>query len=360
MSGPKKSRPSSGRATVKTISESAGVAASTVSRALRGDPRISQETRERIAKIAHSAGYTPNALAAGLVTRRSGVIGLVVGRLENPFYAELIERLHEVLAARGKRAMVLHVGGTALDEETMRAVLKYQMDGCVIAAAPLDSTAAAICDQAGLPMVMINRVARVHSSAVSCDNQAGGRRLGELLIGGGHRRIAFVAGRADTSTSEQRMRGLGEALATAGLSRFAMVRGSYSYDSGFSAARNLVSGTIRPDAIFAANDIMACGVIDALRTLEIAVPDEISVVGFDDIRPARWASYRLTTIAQPMERMVDRALDLLDQRLGDPSLPGEDVQIPGALKIRDSARLPSGMARDAGEEMPATAIVPAD
>jgi DNA-binding LacI/PurR family transcriptional regulator len=346
MSERRRAVPQSGRATVKTISERAGVATSTVSRALRGDPRISEETRERILGIAHSTGYTPNALAASLVTRRSGVVGLVVGRLENPFYAELIERLHRALAARGKRAMVLHVGGNALDSTTMRAVFEYQMDGCIIAAAPLDSTAAEICEKARLPMVMINRVARVHTSAVSCNNQAGGRLLGELLVRGGHRRIAFVAGRANTSTTEQRERGLAEALAEAGLERFAFARGAYTYDSGYRAAESLLASAPYPDAVFAANDIMACGVIDALRTNGAAVPDDISVVGFDDIRPARWAPYRLTTVAQPTDPMVDRALDLLEKRIADPSQPGEDIQIHGTLRIRQSARLPVGMTAD--------------
>lgn len=331
------------RVTVKTISKRAGVAASTVSRALNGDPRISEPTRKRIEEIARSEGYTPNAMAVGLVTRHSGVIGLAVGRLDNPFYAILIERLHSALARRGRRVMILNVGGDSLDKETMQAVVRYQMEGCIIAAATLDSTAADICYRARLPMVMINRVARVHSCAVSCDNRAGARQLGELLIKAGHRRIAYIAGRADTSTSEDRRIGLRHALAEAGLAAPAYAGGEYSYRNGFDAALELIRAPSPPDAIFAVNDIVACGAIDALRGEGIAVPDDISVVGFDDVPLASWSSYRLTTVAQPIDTMIDRALDLLDERIENRERAGVDVQVRGPLRLRHSCRLPAGL-----------------
>ncbi len=337
-----RSRTPDARPTVRSISERAGVSASTVSRALTGDARISEKTRAAILAIAREEGYTPNASARTLVTRRSGLIGFVMGEATNPFYPEMLERLTVQLDARGLRLMLLHVGASPLEAQTARALLQYQMDGVLIASAQLSSSAADICARHHVPMVMINRVARVRSCAVLCHNRAGGRLVGDLLVEAGHRRIAFVAGRPDTSTSEEREAGLLEALAAHGQALHTRREGHYTYQGGFAAARELLATGQPPDAVFAANDVMALGIIDAVRQAGLRVPGDVSVVGFDDIQAASWPAYDLTTIAQPVDAMIERALDLLLERMGDPALPGEDVYIHGQLRRRGSARLPPG------------------
>jgi DNA-binding LacI/PurR family transcriptional regulator len=326
--------------TIRTISELAGVSPSTVSRALKDDPRISHKTRTAIVAIAQEQGYMPNAMARGLVTRSSGVIGIVVGNMENPFYGELVERLHRRLVEIGKYPMLLHIGGETLDTDAIRPIREYRMDGCIIAAARLSSRAAEACTVNRLPMVMINRVARVHSCTVSCNNYAGGVMIGELLVDAQHERIAFIAGREDTSTSEDRESGLRRSLRKAGLELVGRARGLYTYEGGFVAAQELLASKPRPDAIFAANDIMALGAMDAIRAAGLKIPDEISVIGFDDIRPSRWHNYQLTTIAQPIDAMITRALSLLVERMAMPDLPGENISIDGELCMRASARLP--------------------
>lgn len=335
------SRSPSSLPTVRTISALAGVSPSTVSRALKGDPRISEKTRAAVAAIAQQEGYAPNAMARGLVTRSSGVVGIVLGNMENPFYGELVERLYGRLVEIGKYPMLLHIGGETLDSEAIKPIRQYQMDGCIIAAARLSSRAAETCALNRLPMVMINRVARIHSCTVSCDNYAGGMMAGELLIDADHRHIAFIAGREDTSTSEDRENGLRSALRKAGLAPEGWARGHYTYDGGFTAAKALLAEKPRPDAIFAANDIMALGAIDAIRESGLTVPDDVSIIGFDDIRPARWHNYRLTTIAQPIDAMITRSLALLTERMESPELSGESISIQGEMKVRASARLPA-------------------
>lgn len=327
------------RSTMRTISERAGVSTSTVSRALKGDRRISAKTRDSILAIAREENYAPNAMARSLVTRRSGVVGLVIGEIGNPFYPELLERLHLRLAARGLRPMLLHVGSGPLDEGAAQSLLQYQMDGCLIASATLSSRIEEICLQYRVPMVMINRMARVHSCAVSCNNFAGARLLGELLIEAGHRRIALVTGQSNTSVSEDRAEGLQAALSDHGVSLTASCEGHSIYAGGFAAAQEIVERGLRPDAIFAVNDIMAMGVIDALRRTGLRVPEDVSVTGFDDVQAASWPNYDLTTVAQPVDAMIERTLDLLLERIEDPSRPGEDVSIHGELRRRGSARL---------------------
>ena len=331
------------RPTVETISQLAGVSPSTVSRALNGDKRISAKTRTLIAEIARELGYFPHANARSLITRRSGLVGFVMGDINNPFYPELLERLVNRCSERGQRLMVLHVGRASLQESTIEALLQYQMDGCIISSAELTSRAAEICLRYRVPLVMINRVPRIHSCAVSCDNEGGGRLLCELLIAAGHRRIAIVAGTPNTSTSSNREAGAMAILKRHGLAPFARLAGHSTYEGGLAAAEELASRRQLPDAVYAINDIMALGVIDGLRKRGIAIPDDVSVVGFDDIRMASWPAYDLTTVAQPLDAMVDRAIDLLEERILNPESPGEQVYISGELRIRSSCRLPPNM-----------------
>ena len=335
--------------TVSTISKVVGFSASTVSRALSGDPRISAGTRDAIVKVAREQGYSPNIYARSLVAGSSGIVAIVLDRMANPFYGELVERLHLRLVEIGKFPMLLKFGGDSIDAEmkAIQPLIGYRMDGCIIASAPLSSKAAEVCARYRLPMVMINRVARDHACAVSCNNYKGGLMVGQLLADAHHRRIAFLGGREDTSTSEDREFGLRQALSKAKLQLVGRVLGHYTYEGGFAAARELLKA--RPDAIFAANDIMALGAIDAVRDAGLKVPGDISVIGFDDIQAASWHNYRLTTVAQPVDAMMSRALALLEERIQNPDLKSEDVSIQGELRIRHSARLPEPVSALADE-----------
>lgn len=334
-------RPS--RPTIETISEAAGVSVSTVSRALKGNRRISEQTRTEVVEIARQLGYLPNAHARSLVTRRSGLIGFVMGDVYNPFYPEMLDSLVRRAAARSLRLMVLHVGREPLQMSTIESLLQYQMDGCIISSAELTSKAAEVCRTHRLPMVAMNRVPRMNNCAVSCHNEAGGRVLGELLVAAGHRQIAIVAGTPNTSTSGDREAGLTAALAAYDLKPFARLEGGSTYEGGLAAGQALTKARRQPDAVFAVNDIMAFGVIDALRQSGLRVPDDISVVGFDDVHAASWANYDLTTVSQPIDAMVERALDLLDARMKEPDTPGENAFIVGELRVRTSSRLPSDL-----------------
>jgi len=335
--------PERGRATLETISREAGVSQSTVSRALRGDVRISAAKRLEIAAIAELQGYAPNAAARALATRRSGVIGLVLGDLHNPFYPELLEVLALNLARRGLRLMLVHVGAGALRDADMEAALQYQIDGCIISSAQLASMAAETCARRGIPMVMVNRIARVHGNGVSCNNEEGGRILGELVAAAGYRRVAMITGNPGTSTSEDRRRGFEAALRAAGLNLHGVLSGQSTYGGGHAATKELLKAGEKPDAIFAINDIMAMGAIDALREQGLRVPEDIGVLGFDDIRVASLPPYELTTFAQPLAQMVERALDILIARIEDPRLARERVLIEGELRLRKSIALPDGL-----------------
>jgi DNA-binding LacI/PurR family transcriptional regulator len=316
------------------------VSASTVSRALKNDPRISAATRRRIALLAEEAGYTPDAVARTLSGGRSGLIGLVLGEVHNPFYPELLQEAVAQAAERGLRLLLLHVGAGPIEDRTAEALLQYRVDGALITSAELSSRAAEICTANGVPVVMVNRVPRLHASAVSCDNAEGGRQLAGFLLRAGHRRFAIVRGKSGTSTSAERERGFMEVVSREGMDIVARFEGGSAYEGGFAAGERLAASAVRdrPDAVFAINDVMAMGVIDASRLADLRVPADISVVGFDDIAAAARPPYRLTTVAQPLQAMVRRGFDLLMGRMADSSVGDESILLRGRLVIRDSAR----------------------
>jgi len=192
-----------------------------------------------------------------------------------------------------------------------------------------------------VPVVLINRVARDHDSAVSCDNVAVGGALAELLLRAEHRRLAVVTGNSGTSTSTLRTEGFCRRAREAGLPAPLLVPGGLGHAAGLAAGQAIAAlpPARRPDAVFGVSDILAMGVMDALREAGLAVPGDVSVVGADGIDAASRSPYRLTTVAQPQAAMVSRGLDLLLARIGGTATPPEIVLLPGTLIRRGSARL---------------------
>ena len=334
--------PNRSRATIVTLSRLAGVSASTVSRALKGDARISKATRLRIASLAQEAGYMPNALARTLSSGKSGLLGLVLGPRANPFYAMLLEEVVSQAAERGLRFLILHAGTGPIEDRTAEALLQYQVDGCLITSADMSSRAAEICAANAVPVVMINRVPRMHASAVSCDNADGGRRMAEHLLAGGHRRAVIVHTGGASSNGIDRDRGFTEGFSYDGARVLERLDGRSVYEGGFEAGQRMSAMPVaaRPDCVFAVSDIIAMGVIDALRLNGLRVPQDISVAGFDCIPDSARPAYDITTFEQPLVAMVRRGLDLLVARVEDPAAPDEAIILRGTLMARGSTRNP--------------------
>lgn len=345
LNGPDRARRARGEAegtarpTATTISKLAGVAPSTVSRALKNHPSISPATRARVAALAESLGYRPNAIARSLITRRSNLVAFIMGELANPFYSEQLDLLLRLLGERDIQLMLFHVPNGHDVAEVVPMLLQYQLDACLIASVSLSSRASEILEQHRLPTVMINRVPEHrHGCAALCDNEGAGAEVARFLAARGMRRPAFVAGHADASTSRDRERGFLTGLADCGLSLALRLEGNYSIEGGFRAGQILAEAKPRPDAVFCANDIMAFGVLDALRLAGVKVPGQIQVVGFDDIRAAAWRPYCLTTVAQPMDVLLERAVDLIMARIEKPGLLPEAVYVAGAIRERGTTR----------------------
>lgn len=331
--------------TAEMISERLGVSKSTVSRALKGHPSISRETRAKVIAMARKLGYRPNAIARGLVTRRSGLIGFVITESQNPIYEENLERFTRLVAGRDMQAMLFQVSTKGDLADVVPSMLQYRVDGCiVIASVPISTEALATCAQYRMPLVLLNRLAPDSTaSSVLCNSRLGSHKIAEFLVAGGHKRIAFIGGRPNSVIAQDREAGFRAGLAAAGQAVYARAVGGFRFEVGYQAARELLALSPRPDAIFAASDIMALATLDAMRDAGLRAPDDVSVVGFDDIRSSAWPAYRLTTIAQPVDALLDRSLDLLSARIENPECPPEIIYINGELKIRRSARMPPGI-----------------
>lgn len=333
------------KVTSAEVARLAGVSQSAVSRVFTPGASVSAKTMEKVRAAAEELGYRPNVLARSLITGRTRIIGLVVAYLENQFYPMALELLSRALQARGYHILVFMAeNSTERVAQVMSELLDYQVDGIITASVAMSNDLTTRCDGAGIPVVMFNRGqddARL--SEVTSDNVNGARRAAGFLIKGGHKRIAHVMGWQGSSTGRDRAEGFKQAMQAAGLQPFAMVDGTYSREKAAAVTRELCQGPERPDAIFVGNDHMAFAVMDTLRhELGLRVPQDVSVVGYDDVPMAAWPAYGLTTIRQPVNRMVEATVAaLLNQIEGGSSAPTK-VKINGPLMVRTSARIPEG------------------
>lgn len=330
------------RISSRDVARVAGVSQSAVSRAFSPGRSVSEKTRRKVLRAAEGLGYQINAFARSLITQRSRLIGVVMGDITNPFYPEVLRLFTQRLQTLGQRVLLFTVGHGHDVDEALPALLQYQIDGVIITSAFLSSQMADVYARRKTPVILFNRSIRNdHVICVTTDNVAGGELVANLVAEAGHRRPAFVAGLENTSTSEDRERGFMERLRQSGHVDVPREVGDYTYEGGHDACVRLLTRTKRPDAIFCANDIMALGALDAARrTLGLRVPDDVSIIGFDDIPAASWKNYALTTVRQRRQRMVDVAIDALFARIEDQRVPFGIRLVPGELVVRETARLP--------------------
>ncbi|HAO56860.1 MAG TPA: LacI family transcriptional regulator [Alphaproteobacteria bacterium] len=323
------------------VARRAGVSQSAVSRVFTPGASASRQTVEKVRKAAAELGYRPNSLARAMVSGRSRIIGLVVAYLQNQFYPEALENLSAALQSRGYHVLVFLTARTQGDiTDVIEEILDYQVDGIIAASVALSSELAERCQAEGVPLVLFNRSQDDTAlSSVTSDNYSGGRKVAEFFIANGHRRIGYIAGWEGASTQRDREAGFIDALAEAGLALHARSVGDFQTDKARDAALAMFSGDDIPDAVFVSNDHMAFSVMDTLRfELELRVPEDVSVVGYDDVLAASWRGYDLTTVRQPAGQMVDETVDILLAQIEGGNITPRRIEIDGPLVVRSSAR----------------------
>lgn len=339
------------RITSLQVAERAGVSQSAVSRVFTPGASVSNKTAEKVRKAASELGYRPNVLARAMVSGKSRMIGLVVAYLENYFYPEAVEKLSNALQAEGYHVLIFMTSQTTGDiNDIVDEILDYQVDGIVMASVGMSSDIAQRCQQAGVPVVLFNRAQNQDSvSSVTSDNFAGGQAAGRFLLAAGHRRFGYVAGWEGASTQRDREAGFLDALHQAGHDLCAREVGNYKLEDARNAARAMfdVPADRRPDAVFVANDHMAFGVMDVIRfELGLSIPGDVSVVGYDDVPPAEWPSYDLTTLRQRANLMVKNTVSTLLDLIARPGSAAQTFTIKAPLIVRGSARVPENWKAD--------------
>lgn len=302
--------------TSRDVARLAGVSQPTVSRALRGDPRVAAETRARVQEAVEALGYVPSEAGRSLVTRRTKRIGIVVSDLTNPFYPHLLGPLHDELEKHSYRMMVFTERSD--NQVPLEQLVDGSIDGAVLLTSNLDSRLPAELQRRRLPFVFLNRESSPHTAdAAVVDNELGGRLAAAHLTDIGHRRIAGIFGPDTTSTGRDRELGFRAALAESGIALPGAFthRGPFEFDTGYHAMLELLGTHPRPTAVFCGNDVVAIGALNAALSRGVDIPGELSLIGFDNIPMAEWEAFRLTTIGHDLDAMAAAAARLLVERL---------------------------------------------
>lgn len=306
------------------VARAAGVSQSAVSRAFSPGSSISARTKQKVLAAAASLGYRPNRIPAIMLSGRSYMVGVVIGGLENPFYATALERLATALQESGLQVLLMHVDDALTLDSALDRLVSYRIDAIVTSLAIGSKSVVQALSQLRLPVVCFNSShVGPWISTVNSNNHGAGLVAAHLLGQRGVQRPLWLAGPVRNSASRARGKGFCQELHAAGLApALTRMQGNDTYDSGYDAIACLRKQGIRPDGIFSSNDMMACGAIDALREcMDLQCPRDVVIMGYDNIPQAAWRSYDLTSFDQHTEHMVARAMELLDEALGTKDSP---------------------------------------
>ncbi|HZW17575.1 MAG TPA: LacI family DNA-binding transcriptional regulator [Luteimonas sp.] len=334
--------------TIKDVAREANVSVATVSRALNGHENVAEAVRKRVMAVATQLRYSPHHAARSLSSRRTHTIGVVLPDLHGEFFSELMRGIDQVARERGLHLLVSSYHGDPAGQGAALRAMRGRVDGLLVMS-PFVDGAGIVRDNLspGMPAVLMNSsLAGADLPAVSVDNHGGAREMVRHLAGVGHRRIAFIAGPADNFDAAERLRGYRDGLVASlpGAQPW-VLQGDFDEASGHRAGLELLAADERPDAVFAANDMMALGCLFALNHAGVRVPQDIAIAGFDDIPLARYVHPSLTTMGVDIGELGGRALrTLLDTITPDDGSGAGDAMAPliPKLMVRDSSIAATG------------------
>lgn len=327
---------------INYIAKIAGVSRSTVSRVLTNHKNVKAETAQKVREAMLHCNYKPNALARGLVTGRMNMIALVVADITSPFYSELVAIISACLRSKGYLVSLYNMG-TDLDyqDDDLRTLFDYGFAGIIIADARNEPSFGAILKSARCPVVLLNRYIDTVSDydAIMNDNFLGGYLATRHLLELGHRSIAMLTGPRKSTSSIDRHRGYRQALEEYGITPAAnwVTEGDLRYESGYGFASMLLSDTRKTfSAIFAGNDLMAIGILSRCRELGVRIPEDLSLVGFDDIPLSSAALINLTTVQQPFAQMGQLVSEQIVSRINGDGSARQRITLVPKLVVRNT------------------------
>ncbi|MBZ0309957.1 MAG: LacI family transcriptional regulator [Anaerolineae bacterium] len=330
--------------TIFDIAERAGVSYSTVSRTLSGFEFVKESTREKVLIAAQELGYVPNQQARSLAGGRSNLIGVLAPTLTNDYTAQIVHGIDDELT-KSDFNIILYTTNRHRGKEAVyvAAIMNGAADALLLIAPSISDPYLEALREQGFPYVLIDQADQAEQSmAVNTTNRKGAYEATQYLIELGHRRIGFVAGLPQLNSATERLAGYQMALSDYGipLNHHYIAQGNFIFIDGYNATHELLALPEHPTAIFAANDISALGAMEAIRERNLRIPEDISLVGFDDIPQAALAYPKLTTIRQPLHQMGSEAVKLLLEHLEHPSSEMRRILLDTELVIRDSCSSP--------------------
>jgi len=302
--------------TIKDIAKVAGVSHTTVSRALNGNPVIPPKTAAMIRNIAGDLGYLPSAAARGLKTRRSGVLGVLVSRIDNPYFGEIIQGIEDAIRNSGYS---IFIASSSLDpqkeKEIVQAFSEHRVDGVIIGSVPVERSNLNLLNQYGIPAVVINnQSARSQKYSISHDDEYGARQVTRHLLDLGHRRIAYLGNACAPRINDNRLQGLKAECESSGFTvaeNWITHQPGGEIENGAAGMTALLGAGVPFSAVFCFNDLMAVGALSVLRQNGLRVPEDISIAGFDNIPYSAYTTPALTTFDQPKRSIGDEAASML-------------------------------------------------
>lgn len=332
-------------ATIKDVAARAGVSISTVSHVLNHTRRVSEEATRNVLEAVSALNYAPNSVARSLKVNNTRTIGLLVTASANPFFAEVVKGVEDYCFNQ-RYSLILCNTENQLERQRhyLRMLMEKRVDGLLVICTDLDDEIQTLLrSYQHVPQVVMDWGGRCDFANVINDNVRTGAYLaGKYLVEQGHRDIACITGQLAKQTTQLRLDGVRDALAEAGLTLAPdnILEGDYEMQSGFDAMQRLIARAQRPTAVFAFDDPMAIGAICAATQAGLRVPEDISMVGYDDVEMARFSSPPLTTIRHPKAELGAHAVELLVSRIRNKEQSAEAVDVQPELVIRHSVAAP--------------------
>lgn len=326
--------------TLKDVAERAGVSTSAVSRTFTEGASVSPKTRAKVERAADTLGYSPNALASSLTTGRTKLIGLVSNNFTNPLFLEVFDRFTRGLQDRGLRPLLVNLSDEVDPIHSVRKMREYSVDGAIVASSTLPPSFAEAYRAAGIPVVhsfgRYTTAPQVH--VVGIDNVACGRMAGEALIARGYKRVAFMGGpEKATSTQDRALGFLGALHEHPAIEVSVSYASAYSFDAGRDEMTKLLASD-PAEAYFCGDDVLSVGALSAVREAELRCPEDIGIIGLNDMQMAAWQLINLTTIRQPVAEIISASIDLVISTVEDPTRHPETRLFPCRVVERGTLR----------------------
>lgn len=326
--------------TLKEVAERAGVSRSAVSRTFTEGASVSEKTRKKVEAAAQELGYSPNALASSLTTGRTKLIGLVSNNFHNPIFLEVFDQFTRGLQDRGYRPLLLNLTDETDAEASVRLLRQYSVDGVIVASSTLPPNFAAAFHEAGVPVVhSFGRSAQNPPvPVIGIDNVACGRMAARTLLTRGYKRVAFLGGPPDATSTQDRFDGFMQIVRDAdGVAVTHSFAQAYTFDAGRAEMLRLLQSP-HADAYFCGDDVLSIGALSAIAESGLSVPGDIGVIGLNDMEMARWQNINLTTIHQPIKSIVEASVQAIVSMLEDPDITPESRIFDCSIAERGTLR----------------------